>query len=78
MEYRRKPATSEKTDFLNMDIQEYLEGKSDSFKALCQKYGISEKTAINGKIVFSNMDMQGFVIAVERRRTARLSWMKIQ
>ena len=25
-------------------IQEYLEGKSDSFKALCQKYGISEKT----------------------------------
>ena len=59
-------------------IQEYLEGKSDSFKALCQKYGISEKTAINGKIVFSNMDMQGFVIAVERRRTARLSWMKIQ
>ena len=35
------------------------------------------KPATSGKTGFSNMDMQGFVTEAERRRTARLSWMRI-
>ena len=40
MSWKESTVVEQRKEF----IQEYLEGKSDSFKALCQKYGISEKT----------------------------------
>ena len=59
-------------------IQEYLAGKADSFKALCHKYGISEKTGHKWKNRFLSMDMQDFAIEAGRRRAARLNWTRIQ
>ena len=40
MSWKESTAVEQRKEF----IQEYLAGKADSFKALCHKYGISEKT----------------------------------
>ena len=74
MSWKESTAVEQRKEF----IQEYLAGKADSFKALCHKYGISEKTGHKWKNRFLNMDMQDFVTEAERRRTARLSWMRIR
>ena len=53
-------------------------GKQTVLRPSAKNTEYQRKQATSGKIVFSNMDMQGFVTEAERRRTARLSWMKIQ
>ena len=40
MSWKESTVVEQRKEF----IQEYLAGKADSFKALCHKYGISEKT----------------------------------
>lgn len=40
LSWKESTAVEQRKEF----IQEYLAGKADSFKSLCQKYGISEKT----------------------------------
>ena len=40
LSWKESTAVEQRKEF----IQEYLTGKADSFKALCHKYGISEKT----------------------------------
>ena len=40
MSWKESTAVEQRKEF----IQEYLAGTADSFKALCHKYGISEKT----------------------------------
>ena len=49
---------------------------SNTANAMTPEYQRKQDTS--GKTDFLNMDMQDFVTEAERRRTARLSWMKIQ
>ena len=68
LSWKESTAVEQRKEF----IQEYLAGKADSFKALCHKYGISEKTDHKRENRFSNMDMQGFVTEAEHYGNSRL------
>lgn len=57
-------------------ITEYLCG-TDSFKALCQKFGISEKLDISGKTAFWNLASPASRIRARPLLILRISWMKI-
>ena len=83
--------TTEKGGLLFELEGEYSSGteKKNSYRNIWQgKQTVLRPSAINteyqrkqdtsGKTDFLNMDMQDFVTEAERRRTARLSWMRIR